>query len=338
MPDYNFLSGPLWLINSLHILTLTLHLIAMNFLVGGIVVLLWGKLANRWEDPTVKQFIRLFPTIMAATVTLGVAPLLFLQLVFHHLAYAAAIVSGWFWMAVIDVAILTYYLFYAAAFSRSPGKGPRAWMMVLALIGLLYISFEYSAVFSMVERPGQIAEVYAANQSGFLINPHIGEYIFRWLHMIFGALTVGAFIFGIVGRNNEQAFSAAKGFVLLGTVVNALVGFVYLFQLMDLLAPFMRSPGIHALTLGVLASLALVHFYYKKKLMLASILMFVSMICMVTARHYVRLVRLAGDYDPSTMKVDPQWSIMIVFVICFLLAVGTVWYMLRLFMTDRQSA
>jgi hypothetical protein len=107
---------------------------------------------------------------------------------------------------------------------------------------------------------------------------------------------------------------------------------------MDLLAPFMRSPGIHALTLGVLASLALVHFYYKKKLMLASILMFVSMICMVTARHYVRLVRLAGDYDPSTMKVDPQWSIMIVFVICFLLAVGTVWYMLRLFMTDRQSA
>lgn len=338
MPDYNFLSGPLWLINILHILTLTLHLIAMNFLVGGIVVVLWGKLANRWEDPTVKQFIKLFPSIMAATVTLGVAPLLFLQLVFHQLAYSAAIVSGWFWMAIIDVAILTYYLFYSAAFSRTPGKGPRAWIMVLSLIGLLYISFEYSAVFSMVEHPGQIAEAYAGNQSGFLVNPHFGEYIFRWLHMIFGAVTVGAFIFGIIGRNNDQAFSTAKGIVLFGTVINAIVGFVYLFQLMDLLAPFMRSPGIWALTIGVLASLALVHFYFKKKLMLASILMFISMISMVTTRHYVRMVRLAGEYDPTTIPIRPQWSIMIVFVICFLIAIATVWYMLKLFKTDRQPA
>ncbi len=35
LPDYNFLPGPLWLITVLHVLTLGLHLIAMNFVLGG---------------------------------------------------------------------------------------------------------------------------------------------------------------------------------------------------------------------------------------------------------------------------------------------------------------
>lgn len=338
MPDYNFFSGPLWLITFLHIFTFTLHLIAMNFLVGGLAVILWGKISNRWEDPTVKQFVNLFPSIMAATITLGVAPLLFLQLVYPKQVYSAAIASGWFWMGVVDLAIVSYYLFYAASMSRQPGKGPRSWMLYIALGGLLYISFVYSSIFSMAERPELIESVYADNQTGLTLNPNLSQYIFRWLHMIFGAFTVGSFIFGIVGRNHESSFGAAKTFVLWGTIINAVIGFVYLFQLDDLLLPFMRSPGIHALSLGIVASLALVHFFFKRQFVIASSLMFVSMLCMVIARHYVRLVRLADVYDPTTVPINPQWSIMIVFLVCFLMAIGTVWYMIRIFIKDKKIA
>ena len=95
LPDYNFIPAPLWLITVLHILTLTLHFVAMNFLVGGVIIVLWGKFTDRWNHPVVKKFISAFPSAMAATVTLGVAPLLFVQLVYHRQVYAASIVSGW---------------------------------------------------------------------------------------------------------------------------------------------------------------------------------------------------------------------------------------------------
>ena len=38
LPDYHFLPGPLWLITILHLVTLTLHSAAMNFLLGGLAV------------------------------------------------------------------------------------------------------------------------------------------------------------------------------------------------------------------------------------------------------------------------------------------------------------
>ena len=98
LPDYNFLSAPLWLITTLHIVTLSLHFVAMNFLFGGTVVLLFGRMAGKWNDPAVRDYIKLLPSSMAATVTLGVAPLLFLQLVYYQQAYSAAIVSAWVWL------------------------------------------------------------------------------------------------------------------------------------------------------------------------------------------------------------------------------------------------
>ena len=83
LPDYEFLSAPLWLITVLHILTLTLHFVAMNFLVGGVIMVLYAATRKRWDDPTLKKFGKMFPAAMAATVTLGVAPLLFVQMVYQ---------------------------------------------------------------------------------------------------------------------------------------------------------------------------------------------------------------------------------------------------------------
>ncbi len=44
LPDYQFLSAPLWLITVLHVLTLTLHFVAMNFLFGGVIITLYAAI------------------------------------------------------------------------------------------------------------------------------------------------------------------------------------------------------------------------------------------------------------------------------------------------------
>lgn len=337
LPDYNFLSAPLWLINLLHWITLTLHFAAMNFLVGGLIAILWGKFTDRWNHPVVQKFVTLFPTALAATVSFGVAPLLFLQLVYHRQVYAASIVSAWFWLGIVGAVIVGYYLLYAASMSQKKGKGNRPAYLIGALVCFVYVSLVYSSIFSMAERPDIIASVYAGNQSGWAINPDIHGYGYRWLHMVFGAITVGGFFVGWLGKNHDDAYKVGRAFFLWGTVIAGTFGTFYLISLGEHLRPFMRTPGIWALTLGIILSAGSLHFFFKKKFVGAAAMVFTSLLAMVLTRHYVRLVHLSGSFEPESLAVRPQWSIFVVFVLFFLIAIAVVWYMVRVFVKESKK-
>jgi hypothetical protein len=332
LPTYEFLPAPLWLITVLHLLTLTLHFLAMNFLFGGVVILLFGRIRNRWEHPVVQNYLKLLPVAMAATVTLGVAPLLFLQLVYYDQVYSAAIVSGWFWLLVVLVVIVTYYALYGATM----GKRGKSALLGLALIGLIYVSFIYSTVFSMAERPDMLRRLYAACQAGLNINDQGGIWALRWAHMVTGAITVGAFFMGVVGRKDPVILGLGKRFFLWGMVGTMTMGLAYLLTLGDFLVPLMRSIGIWALLVSIVLSLGALHLYFKEKFPGAGILVALSMVGMVVARHTLRLIVLEGTFDPGSIPVHPQWGVFALFVLCFVAGVATIGIMLNLFFSNRE--
>jgi hypothetical protein len=331
LPDSNVLPAPLWLITTLHILTLTLHFGAMNFLVGGMVLVLTGRFTRRWQNPTVRRVIALLPSIMAATVTLGVAPLLFLQLVYPAQMYSASIVSGWFWFLIIPALIAGYSLLYRSAFGSKSGRSGAAGLLWPALAAVVYVSLVYSSVFSMAERPDTIQRLYAAKQTGVMWNPAWGDYVFRWLHMMMGAVTVGGFCVGVLGRDDPEAFPAAKHVFAWGMGAAALAGFGYLGSLGAILPAFMRSSAIWVLTAGILLAAGSLHFFFKRHFLPSGIALFSSLLLMVATRHQVRILRLQGTFDPAAWKVTPQWSAFLVFLASFVLALALVGYMLRLF-------
>jgi hypothetical protein len=331
LPGYEFLSAPLWLLTLLHLLTLSLHFAAMNFLVGGIIAVLWGGFNSHADHPVVLRLVQLFPTVMAATVTLGVAPLLFLQLVYPRQVYSSAIVMGWFWLLVIAAAILSYYLLYGAAFAGGRRPQRRRALLFTALLGLLYVSVVYSSVFSMAERPDLVKELYARDQSGLRWNPEVGDYILRWLHMILGGVTVGGFFVGLLGKSDAAAFRVGRNMFLWGMILAALAGFGWLFALGEHLKPLMRTPAIWALNAGIVLAAGSMHFFFKKRWIPAALMLFVSLFLMVYTRHCVRLLRLDGVYNPASMRVAPQWSPFVLFAACFVAALAAVAYMLRLF-------
>lgn len=337
LPDYNFLSVPLWVITALHLLTLTAHFVAMNFVFGGTMVLLFSRLENKWQQAEVRKYIKLLPSVMAATVTLGVAPLLFLQLVYGRVVYSAAVVSGWFFLFVVVAAIIAYYFLYGASFATDKPDRRFGRYLWPALAGLTYVSFVYSSIFSLAEHPDLIETMYAQNQSGCAINPDIGTYLFRWLHMILGAITVGGFFVGLIGRKNDAVFQTARGAFLYGMVAAMVIGLVYLFTLGDLLLPLMRSAGIWTLTVAIFLSLGSLHFFSKKRFLPAGLMLFSSMFGMVATRHVLRLIRLNGSFDPSAIPVDPQWTVFAVFLVCFILAIVLIIYMFRLFFAKQAE-
>ena len=237
LPDHEFLPGPFWLLTILHLVTLTLHFAAMNFLVGGLLIVLFGRFENRWQDPTVQRFVKLFPSVMAVTVSFGVAPLLFLQVVYHRQVYSSAIVSGWFWLMIGMVATISYYLLYGASFenpAKIPGRKPV--YLLVALLGLTFISLVYSNVMSLAEQPAMLKRLYAADQSGWGINPDL-SWLLRWLHMILGAMTVGGYFVGVLSWDNPPARRLGQHFFTFGAVVASLVGAAYMITLKDALVP-----------------------------------------------------------------------------------------------------
>ena len=337
LPDYNFLAAPLWLVTILHVVTLTLHFAAMNFMVGSIIIILFGRFDDKWNHPVVRKLIKLFPTAMAATVTLGVAPLLFVQLTYYQQVYSASIVSGWLWLMIIVAAIIGYYFLYAGSFSKSGGSRPGVYL-TLALVCFAYISFIYTSVFSLAERPDLTRALYAGSQNGVVLNPDVGHYLFRWLHMVLGAVTVGAFFIGVLGRDDEQTYRTARGYFLYGMIAAMIVGLVYLFTMGEYILPLMRSAAIWVLTLAIILSLGALHFFFKKRFLLSGVILFVSLLGMVLSRHLVRQLYLDPHFNPAELAVRTQWSILIVFLVCFIIAVGAVWYMLRLYAAGGKGA
>jgi len=335
LPDYNFLSAPLWLITVLHILTLTLHLAAMNFVLGGGLVLLLAKFNNKWQDESIQRFVKLFPTLMAATITIGVAPLLFVQLTFHKQVYASTIVTAWPWLVILAAVMFSYYFLYGASFTKSRERV--GIYLGLAMLGMAYVSFVYSSSFSLSENPLLTQQLYSGNQSGFVLNPEVGSYLVRWFHMILGAITVGAFFVGWIGRKSQAMYQIGKKFFLCGMLAAMVMGLIYIFTLGDYLVPFMQSSGIWLVTVGFILSLGSLHFFFKRKFAISGLMVFVSMLAMVSARHVLRLVHLQKFWDPANIPIRSQWSVLIVFVLCFVLALGLIWYMLKLFFSDSQQ-
>ena len=338
LPDSNFLAAPLWLVTLLHLLTLTLHFAAMSVLLGGVVITLWSSLRNRWGGTSAVAFSRLFPAATAATVTLGVAPLLFLQLVYPRQVYAAAIVSGWFWLSVVGAVIVAYYAFYRASFSGQRTGQANHGMLALAAVGLLWVSLVYSSVFSMAEDPALTRALYAQKQSGLVWNPNVGSYALRWLHMVTGALTVGGFFVGLVGRDHLKVAATGRAAFIGGMGAAAAAGIAYLLSLDAYLVPLMRSPAIWALTVSVLLSLASLHLYSRKNFWGAGAALFLSLFGMVYIRHIVRLLRLGTAFDPATWRVATQWSPFLMFLVCFVLMLGVLVWMLRLFLRSGGEA
>jgi hypothetical protein len=337
LPSYSFFPAPLWMLTALHVLTLSLHLVAMNFMVGGTLIVLAGRFPDRWHDPTVRRVVKLLPSAMAATVSLGVAPLLFLQVVYPRQVYAAAIVSAWFWLLIVAAVIVSYYLLYLASFSTGPAKR-RAWYLGIALAGMVYVAFVYSSVFSMAEQPALSAELYRENQSGLVLNPAIGSYLFWWLHMVLGAVTVGGFFVAWLGSDNDNALNVGKAFYLWGMIAASLAGIGWLFTLGDAIVPLMKGPAIWVLFIAIVLAFAAYPFFHKGRFVVAAGLLFCSLLGMVTTRHVVRLIHLRGSYDPATITIIPQWSVFILFLICLVLALLAIGYMVRLFFAGVRSA
>jgi hypothetical protein len=344
--------GPYWLFTLLHWLTFALHLIAMNILFGGLLILIIAK-TSPFRKLLFETQTRLFPTVMAATITLGVAPLLFTQVIYGRFFYSASIISGWNWFWIVPVLIVVYYLLYAVAMRQNLSLGSKQIMLVLAAIGMVYISYTFTMISDLAEKPFLWNRIIEANPGGTTLNPSFGETIFRWAHIITGGIAVAGLVIQLFAlylpkiASDRELLRFGGRVYLLGVIKAAVFAVVYLL-LIDgqIFKEFLGSPGLHAILGAIVMNIIAAFLVFRsadaqwpKPLVLSSaLLVFLGVFCMVIGRHFLRLVYLNGEFSPAALDTSGQLSPLVMFLLVFVAGLLVLFWMIRKYFTARPES
>jgi hypothetical protein len=319
--------------------TFVLHILMMNALFGGAVVTLLGGLRKEGAGAiAARDTSGRVPTLVALTVNAGVAPLLFMQVLYGHLFYSSSVVMAGWWFAIIPLLILGYYAAYGVSFGYRAAIRPVlavAVVVILAFVGFLFVS---NSTLALVPA-GWTG--WFERSDGSLLN--LGEVTLwpRWLHMMIGAVAVGGLFVALIQdnrarRGDEDAARArdwALPFFTHGSLAQMAVGLWWLMALPDPVmkqfmggSPFASILLVAGIGLGVWA----VVLGFQKKVRLAAVAVVATVLVMALMREVVRFGYLDGVFHPGDLQVTPQISPLILFLAVFVIGIGSVVYMLKL--------
>ncbi|MFY9912965.1 MAG: hypothetical protein WCF22_07230 [Candidatus Sulfotelmatobacter sp.] len=346
-PDPMPLPAPVWLLRTLLLLTFFLHVLFMNCLFGGTAVALVCTMRRKSSPFSARlagDIGRMLPSVFAFTITLGVAPLLFLQVMYGQFLYSSSILIGAAWLAIIGMVVLAYYGVYFFSMNEPGGKTTAVLAVVVLL--LASIAFVYSNNFTLMLAPERWPALYRTHANGWNLNWLESSLAPRYLHFVLGALAVsglGLMVLALRQREAEyRQWIIDQGFLLFAgaTAVNFVVGFWFLAKLSlpERLA-FIGGNGFATALLAVgmlLPVAAIAHFVIAKAGRSSKRQMTIGIGCgvltvavMIMMRDVLRNLALAPPFDPNQLPTAPQWGIILLFVILFTAGLATLYYMLR---------
>jgi hypothetical protein len=230
------LPAPVWLFKLLHIVTLALHFVALEILLGGLLVAVVLNFLGHSRRGTPGGFLNLnaassmarrLPVVMTYVINLGVPPLLFAQVLYGRAIYTSSVLIGMYWISVIVLLTIAYWMLYKFAAGAEQGRSAWGWGLSAWLIcgGIAKI---YNINMTLMLRPEVWGDMYATTATGTHLPPHDPTMLPRWLYMMLGGLVVaGLLMIYLAGRKAIEEpvrqYLAKTGGVLTLLVV-ALVG------------------------------------------------------------------------------------------------------------------
>ena len=137
-------SSSLYLI--LFVATLVIHFIFMSYVLAGSVWMMFDLFAPRGTRSEITALLKdWMPVMLSGAITAGVAPLLFIQILYRQQFYTANLLQFHRWMAILPILIVLFYLAYLI---KADGDR-QSWMQRIAAVActgcVLFIAWSWSA-------------------------------------------------------------------------------------------------------------------------------------------------------------------------------------------------
>ncbi|MCU0665077.1 MAG: hypothetical protein MUC50_22480 [Myxococcota bacterium] len=332
---------PPLLLQGLSYLTLSLHLLAMSFTLGGLLLYL---LSRARKGPGHEVLSRFYPVALplgfSFLVTFGVPPLLFVQVLYGQMFYTSSVVIGAFWIAVIPLLITAYAALYAHKLTND-GRPILQWpMLLIAVSAMLTVGFIYVNNLTLSMEPGRWAALYHAHPAGDTLNSGEPTLLPRYLAFILPVLSVAGLALVILGSvrrawGDEQSGKAIAAFGRNAHLVGRALALGAAAWLLSTLPQNVRETviggGLTTVVLYVAGGLVLVTTALtvagsRQKSPLfpiaASVSMLLELFCLLIVRDHARLATLSPFFKLEDVPVNAQWGMTIAFALTLVLGLA----------------
>jgi len=183
--------GPTAFYLSLFVATLVIHFVFMSYVLAGTLWILAGTLlsAKSQTSPTTAMLKDWMPLMLSGAITAGVAPLLFLQILYREQFYTANLLQFHRWMAILPVLIVLFYLLYVV--KALHGRRPLLQIIssLLCVGCVLFIAWSWVGNHALSL---QSQEYWKAHYAGTAASDTTGTLLRLsiWILMTFPALSV----------------------------------------------------------------------------------------------------------------------------------------------------
>lgn len=320
-------------------LTFPLHLLAMNAMLGaGLVAFISHLYPGRAYRELSHELAKALPFLVAFTVNLGVAPLLFVNVIYGHLLYSSTVLMGLYWLAVVPLLIIAYYMVYIYDFCFEKLGNLAMYVLLAVLVMLLTVGFIFSNNMTMMISPSSWSRWFAA-PGGTLLNLADPTLLSRYLHVITGSLAVGGLFTALyaatVLKHDLELSEAGQrlGMKLFSwlTLLQLAVGTWFLMTLpQQTMKQFMGGGGFATalLSVGTLLAVATLVTGFKRMVFTSLWLTLPLVYVMSFMRDIVRGSFLVPYFNPDTVPVQVQWSPLIFFLVTLVAGLIVIVWML----------
>jgi hypothetical protein len=336
----------------LGVVTFALHMAAVQVMLGAGVLTLRGAFsAERYWRRLAAAMLTTAKIAVSVAIVIGVAPLLFVQVVYDPFWYTSNVLSAWWVIGFILLLIAGYiamYVFYWKNHDIEADGGRGGIWMVASLALLLGVGFIVHSLTNQMLFPENWMSWYAP---GGVVQPD-GKSLHYWNLPRFGffiALSspvVGAWLFAYrrylqASEQPDAAYLAwlaplAQKLMLVGGVVTVVLGALWMATLPEKMAWFAVSPWSFIALLALLATVAmplllrdkLDRGYWGYAIFGVGA---VALIVVGAMREVLRYVTLVGahGYDALDYRMNIDWFSNVMFFSTFLLLGGvTLGYLL----------
>jgi len=343
IPTPDTIPAPAWLFWLLGVVMFMLHILVINTLLGSSIIILIGRLFGK-NAPSQQGLASNVAVksmgLFAFGINLGVAALLFLQVLYGHFIYTSSVLMAVYWIIVIPLLIIAYYAGYMHI--RLSEKAPIISVISLIISTgiLLYIGFAFVNNMTLMLMPDKWG-AYFANRGGTILN--VSDPIFwpRYLHFIIASVAVGGLFLALV--QNYRAKQGVEGadirsknglkIFAWATLVQVLVGLWFLISLpRDIMLSFMGGNIIHTtiLALAFLLALSVIYTAFRGKLNITLYHLLAIVLLMVLNRSNLRALYLQDVFSFDSLTLNPQYGVLALFLLVFVIGLGVVYYMIKL--------
>jgi len=319
-----------WFDALLHI-TFVAHILLMNAVVGGAAIALAAHLRGS-NMALAKDLSTKMPTALALTINMGVAPLLFLQVLYGNFVYTSSVIMAAWWLSVIILVMAAYYGLYIYDF-RFDTSGARPLLIAVPLALLVCVGFLFSNNMTLMLDPTRWT-AWFDNRTGTLLNLGDPMLLPRWLHFMVGALAVGGLAVALLGRAKGDQDYVRTGLTWFtrATLAQLVFGVWFLLSLPDpALKQFLGGNITSSLLLTgalILAAASLVT-AFRGNVPGTLFWTVLTVAAMALVRDRLRDILLSPYQDIRSLAVTSEYSPMVLFLAVFLLAIPVVAWLVR---------